>query len=115
MCIRDRTARVGQGKAVVEVSVEVVTQSEAITEHSFDPQGRVAISTDTNARTGSSTQPAGDVTVASNLPAGNTGAAANGKNETSETREQVNYEVSETKREIIKAPGSLRKLSLIHI
>ena len=52
------------------------------------------------------------MTVASNLPAGNTGAAANGKNETSETREQVNYEVSETKREIIKAPGSLRKISV---
>ncbi len=106
------TARVGAGKAVVEVSVEVVTQSEAITEHSFDPQGRVAISTDTNARTGSSTQPAGDVTVASNLPTGNTGGGASGKNETSETREQVNYEVSETKREIVKAPGSVRKISV---
>ena len=105
-------ARVGPGKAVVEVSVDVVTDSEAITERRFDPQGRVAISTDTNSRTGSSTQPSGDVTVASNLPAGDSAGGASGKNENSESREQVNYEVSETKREIVKAPGALRKISI---
>lgn len=105
-------ARVGAGKAVVEVSVDVVTESEAITERSFDPQGRVAISTDTNSRTGSNSQPSGDVTVASNLPAGDAGSGGAGKSETSETREQVNYEVSETKREIVKVPGSVRKISV---
>jgi flagellar M-ring protein FliF len=105
-------ARVGPGKAVVEVSVDVITESEAITERSFDPQGRVAISTDSNSRTGSSTQPQGDVTVASNLPAGDAAGGAAGKNENSETREQVNYEVSETKREIVKVPGSVRKISV---
>ncbi len=40
-------ARVGRGKAVVEVSVDVVTDSEQITERKFDPQGRVAISSET--------------------------------------------------------------------
>ena len=104
-------ARVGAGKAVVEVSVDVVTDSEAITERRFDPQGRVAISSDTNSRAGSSTQPSGEVTVASNLPTGDAGGAA-GKSENSETREQINYEVSETKREIVKAPGALRKISI---
>jgi flagellar M-ring protein FliF len=105
-------ARVGLGKAVVEVAVDVITESEAITERSFDPQGRVAISTDTNARSGSNSQPGGDVTVASNLPAGDAASGTAGKSETSETREQVNYEVSETKREIVKTPGAVRKISV---
>jgi flagellar M-ring protein FliF len=40
-------ARVGQGKAVVEVSVDLVQERESITERVFDPQGRVAISSET--------------------------------------------------------------------
>lgn len=103
-------ARVGPNKAVVEVSVDVVTDSEAISERVIDPQGRVAISTETNNSTGSQTQ-GGDVTVASNLP--NTQAAGGtGQNQSSESRETVNYDVSETKRDIIKAPGSVRKISV---
>ncbi|CAM5370327.1 flagellar basal-body MS-ring/collar protein FliF [Frigidibacter albus] len=64
-------ARVGLGRAVVEVSVETVTEREAITERRFDPQGRVAISTETEERSNSAkdTKP-GSVTVASNLPEG---------------------------------------------
>ncbi len=106
------SARVGPGKAVVEVAVDVVTDAEQITERSFDPQSRVAISTDTMQQTGSSTQPGGDVTVASNLPANQGAAGGNGKSNNSETREKVNYEVSETKRQLIKAPGSVRKISV---
>ena len=40
-------ARVGPGNAVVEVSVSVAQDQETIVEHRFDPEGRVAISTDT--------------------------------------------------------------------
>jgi flagellar M-ring protein FliF len=105
-------ARVGPGGAVVEVSVDLVTDSEQITERTFDPQGRVAISTDTEDKTNSATEPGGDVTVASNLPTGDAGAGGNGQSQGSETRERVNYEVSETQRELIKAPGSLRKISV---
>lgn len=105
-------ARVGPGKAVVEVAVEVVTDREAITERTFDPQGRVAISQETESRSGTASEPGGDVTVASNLPEGDAEAAANGKSENNETRERVNYEVSETQREILRAPGSLKKISV---
>ena len=105
-------ARVGAGNAVVEVMVDVVTDSEAITERVFDPQSRVAISTDTETRSGSDTQPGGDVTVASNLPAGAAGGGSDGKSENNETRERVNFEVSETTREVVKAPGTLRKISV---
>lgn len=105
-------ARVGAGKAIVEVSIEVETDREQITERRFDPQGRVAISSDTEERSNSATQPAGDVTVASNLPDGDAGAGGEGKSNSTETRERVNYEVSETSREILKSPGALRRISV---
>jgi flagellar M-ring protein FliF len=105
-------ARVGPGKAVVEVSVDVVTDREEVNEHTFDPQGRVAISTETQDKTGSSTGSDGAVTVASNLPNGQGGAGGSNQSSTSDKQERVNYEVSETSRQIIKAPGSIRKVSV---
>ncbi len=106
------TARVGPGKAVVEVSVDVVTESEQISERKVDPQGRVAISSETNSSTGSEQAAGTDVTVASNLPEGQNAGGANGKSESSEQRERVNYEISETKRDVIKVPGSIKKISV---
>ena len=105
-------ARVGAGKAVVEVSVEVETDREQITERKFDPQGRVAISSDTEERSNSATQPSADVTVASNLPTGDAAAGGQGKSNSTETRERINFEVSETQREILKNPGALRRVSV---
>lgn len=105
-------ARVGPGNAVVEVTVDVVTERESVTERSFDPEGRVAISSETQQKTGSNTDPGGDVTVASNLPDGNAASGGSGKSETAETHETVNYEVSETNREILRVPGAVRKLSV---
>lgn len=106
-------ARVGQGKAVVEVSVDLNTEREQITERRFDPQGRVAISSETEERSQQTTDPGGDVTVASNLPDGD--AAANGgsgQSQTTETRERTNFEVSETQRELMRAPGGIRRMSV---
>lgn len=105
-------ARVGPGNAVVEVSVDVVTESEQVTERSFDPQGRVVISTETQDKSGSSQGSDGSVTVASNLPNGDAGGAGSNQSQNSEKQERVNYEVSETNRQVIKAPGSIRKLSV---
>lgn len=105
-------ARVGPGKAVVEVAVEVVTEREAITERTFDPQGRVAISQETESRSGSATEPGGEVTVASNLPEGDAASGGNGKSENTESRERVNYEVSETQREVLRTPGAIKKISV---
>lgn len=105
-------ARVGAGNAVVEVAVEVVTERENITERTFDPQGRVAISQETESRSGTATEPGGQVTVASNLPEGDAGAGASGKSENSESRERVNYEVSETQREVLRSPGAIKRISV---
>jgi len=107
-------ARVGFGQAVVEVSVDTVNEAEEIRERRFDPEGRVAISTDTEERTNSSNQAGGgDVTVASNLPDENgNGGADNASSQNSETRERVNYEVSETERSVVRAPGAIKRLTV---
>ena len=106
-------ARVGFGNAVVEVSVDTVNESEAIRERTFDPEGRVAISTDTEERnTSSSEAGGGDVTVASNLPDEEGNGGENSSSQNSESRERVNYEVSETEREIVRAPGAIKRISV---
>jgi flagellar M-ring protein FliF len=108
------SARVGPGKAVVEVSVDLVTERETLTEQRIDPQERVAISTETTENTGTSQGAnGGAVTVASNLPEGAGGASGAGpQSESNETRERVNYEVSQSQREVVRLPGDVRKLSV---
>ena len=106
-------ARVGAGNAVVELSVETVNEREAITEHHFDPESRVAISTDTveTSKNSDATQP-GAVTVASNLPQNAGGDSGQSKSQSTETRERTNYEVSETRRELLRTPGAIKRLSV---
>ncbi len=107
-------ARVGHGKAVVEVSVETVTETEQIVERRFDPESRVAVSSETEERSTTARDQGGNqVTVASNLPDGD--AAANGRTSQSqmaESRERVNYEVSELQRELVRSPGGIRKITV---
>jgi flagellar M-ring protein FliF len=107
-------ARVGPGRAVVEVTVDPVTEREEFTERRFDPDGRVPISSDSEETTTSSSGTgSGGVTVASNLPDGDAGGAnsSSQSNET-RTREVVNFEVSETQRAVIREPGSIRRISV---
>ena len=116
--LRDRVerlleARVGPGNAIVEVSVDTVTETEEIRERRFDPEGRVAISTDTEERTSNSNEEGGgNVTVASNLPDGDAGGNETATSQDSETRERVNYEVSETERAVTRAPGAIKRLTV---
>lgn len=105
-------ARVGPGRAVVEVSIDLVNEREQITERLIDPEGRVAISSETQETTSQATEPGGEVTVASNLPEGDAGDGAAGKTQSSETRERVNYEVSETQRELTRTPGGIRRMTV---
>lgn len=105
-------ARVGPGRAVVEVSVDVVREREAITEKTIDPQARVAISSDTEQNSESTTDSQSGVTVASNLPEGDGAAAAGGQSQSSKSRERVNFEVSQTQREVLREPGAIRRLTV---
>jgi len=115
--LRDRAerlleARVGRGNAVVEVALEAITRSEAIRERRFDPESRVAISTDSEETTNTSSDQGGGVTVASNLPDGDAATDNTSSSKNNETRERVNYEVSTTEREITQGPGAIKRLSV---
>lgn len=106
-------ARVGAGRAVVEVSVENETDHESIVETKFDPEGRVAISSETEENSNSSTDSRGNsVTVASNLPGGDGAATGDSSSNNSEIRERINYEVSETRREFQRGPGAIKRLTV---
>ncbi len=107
-------ARVGPGNAVVEVSVDTVTRTELVRERVIDPESRVVISTDVEEVSNTSTDQGigGDVTVASNLPDGEAGSGDNSSAESNETRERINYEVSQTEREVTLAPGAIKRLTV---
>lgn len=105
-------ARVGPGRALVELSVDLVTERESITERRFDPQGRVMVSSESEERTNSASGAPPGVTVASNLPEGDAPQKEGSRSQGSETRERVNYEISETAREVLRAPGGVRRLTV---
>lgn len=115
--LRDRVlniveARVGPGNAVVEVSVEAVTETETIHERRFDSDNRVAISTDIEERDDSSQNQSGDVTVASNLPDGDASTGEGSQAVNSSTRERINYEIPHTDMEILRVPGATKRLTV---
>lgn len=107
-------AHVGPGRAVVEVHVDTVTDRETIVERRLEPDSRVALSTDSEERTASSSDTrSAAVTVASNLPDGDA-AGPGGRSESRDqtTRQRTAYEVSQTSREIQRAPGAVRRLTV---
>ena len=106
-------ARVGSGNVVVEVSVDTVTRAESLRERRIDPETRVAISTETEERSDTAQdEGGGDVTVASNVPDGDAGAAESSQSQSTQTRERINYEISETEREVVMQPGAIKRLSV---
>lgn len=105
-------ARVGDGKAIVTVAVETTSESESVVERRLDPSSRVAISTDTRETTSQGTGGAGGAaTVASNLPA-EAGGGQGSSHSRTETEERVNFEVSETKREVLRRAGDVKRITV---
>lgn len=106
-------ARVGPGNAIVEVNVTSMLDRERVFERRFDPESRVAISSETTENNSNSNQARrGPVTVASNLPDGDATEGGQDSVSETETRERVNYEVSETTRETERVPGAIKNLSV---
>ncbi len=107
-------AHVGHGRSVVEISIDTVRDREVIHQREIVPDSRVAISSETEESSSSSTDTrAQGVTVASNLPDGDA-ANAEGSAESRETqtRQRTNFEVSETRREIERQPGAIRRMTV---
>jgi flagellar M-ring protein FliF len=106
-------ARVGPGRAIVEVNIDAAMESETVSERTIDPNSRVAISSEVEEKneTASGTNPG--VTVASNLPDGDvSGEGGNNSRNATESRERQNFEISETRREKVIAPGQVRRVSV---
>ena len=106
-------ARVGPGRAIVEVHVDTVMDSETISERVIDPASRVAISSDLEERAENATGGAAGVTVASNLPDGDVqGGGGEAARNSSQTRERQNFEISETRRERVVLPGQVKRVTV---
>ncbi|SEM60261.1 flagellar M-ring protein FliF [Loktanella fryxellensis] len=108
-------ARVGPGNAVVELTIDTVTDSEQIMERTFDPEGRIAVSTDiTENSSNAQDSRNADVTIASNVPDGDAagGNAGSSTDQTNETRSLTNYELSQTERQITRIPGAVKRLTI---
>lgn len=106
-------ARVGAGRAIVEVNVDTAMDSETISERTIDPESRVAISSETEKSSENATGSSPGVTVASNLPDGDVGGdKSDSSRNATQSRERQNFEVSETRRERVVLPGQIRRISV---
>lgn len=107
------SAHVGAGNAIVELTLDIETRSEQLSERRFDPAQRALISQEVEESTDQSREgDAGAVTAASNLPDGASQGDGQSSASRETTRQRSNYEVSETRREMVAAPGDIRRLSV---
>lgn len=106
-------ARVGEGKAIVTVSVDVSSQSEKIVERVIDPESRVVISSDVRESSDNSTgQVGGGATVASNLPQPPAQGAQPTTRNKADNQERLNFEVSEKTRELTRPAGEVQRVTV---
>lgn len=107
------TARVGAGNARVRVNVDLTTEREVIVEQSFDPDQQVVRSAETKSQNESGNESGGNVGVENNIPAALTGGAGgSATTNRSEADEVIEYEIGNTRREIIREAGEVRRLTV---
>lgn len=107
------TARVGAGNARVRVNVELTTEREVIVEQSFDPEQQVVRSAETKSENQSGQDNAGNIGVENNIPAALTGGAEAGSSTSrSEADEVIQYEIGNTRREVVREAGDVRRLTV---
>jgi len=109
---------VGAGKARVDVHAEMNFDRITTNSETYDPDGQVVRSTQTDNQSDTSGNAAGAaVSVSTNLPNGQTAPASNnaGDNKQSKsthTQETVNYEISKTVKSQISDQGTVKRLSV---
>ena len=106
------TARVGAGNARVRVNVELTSAREVVVEQSFNPEQQVVRSTESTTEDKSGTEGAGNVGVENNIPAALQGDGAGASNTQSKSGEVVQYEIGNTRREIVREAGEIRRISV---
>lgn len=105
---------VGAGAARVQIAADVDFNRVTSTARTFDPEGRVAVETNsTEETTTSSAGDGGAATAGRNLPDGASADSAGPSGDKSErTEEQVRYEVSNTTKTEIVEGGRIKRLSV---
>lgn len=104
---------VGQGHAQAQVTIEMDFDEVVTNEELYDPDGQVVRSQATVTENGSSTQNAVPVTVAQNIPNGDTVTSSSGAyDQKSKTEETINYEISKIIRNKVKNTGTLKRLTV---
>jgi flagellar M-ring protein FliF len=106
---------VGAGKARVNVSADIDMSQVTVQQHTYDPDGQVVRSESTNGEDTKQNQPdsSGQASVAANIPGGAVGAGSNTNSSASNRQESTtNYEISETTRTEVQAPGTVKRLSV---
>ncbi len=101
-------ARVGPGNARVTVSLDIDRERETVSERILDPESRVMMGRETTDMQQSESGSGNNaVTVASNLPEGDAGAASQSNSSRSETNETTRFDISEVNRQREKLPGAV--------
>ncbi len=107
------TARVGAGNARVRVNVDLTTQREVIVEQIFNPDQQVVRSTESKSENQTGTDNGGNIGVENNIPAALVdGDAAGATSNRSEAGELVQYEIGNTRREIVREAGDVRRMTV---
>ncbi len=104
-------ARVGLGNARVSVALDIEHSGEIVSERILDPDSRILLSRDVSESTEIGAEGGGQVTVASNLPEGET-RQNESQNERTETREKLSYQYSEINRQRRREPGAVTRLQV---
>jgi flagellar M-ring protein FliF len=109
---------IGPGNAVVRVSADLETDSTTLMEEKFDPEGQVIRSQTTTDDTTSSSEArsvGGAVGVTANVPAEKAANAEAARpvstSEQNRKNRTTTYEINRTTTNIIRTPGSVKKIS----
>ncbi len=106
------TARVGAGNARVRVNVELTTAREVVIEQIYDPDQQVVRSTENKSESQAGSENNGNVGVENNIPEALADPAGGNTSQRSKTGETVNYEIGNTRREVIREAGEVRRVSV---
>lgn len=104
---------VGNGKAQAQVNIEMDFDQVVTNEEIYDPDSQVVRSQATITEEGVSNSGEQPVTVAQNIPNGDTlTSGSNILNQNSKTEETINYEISKVVRNKVKNTGTVKRLTV---
>lgn len=105
-------ARVGDGRARVSVNIETTTETESISRRVIDPESKTLRETKSIEMSEKGNDTGGAVTVASNLPDGEAGGGSERSSQRDENRTTDVYDYTETREEVLRPAGTIKKISV---